>query len=222
VAGVMRNKVTVFACLWCCAAVGVFAAQPDLRSYQISLPHHVLRVTLAEKMAREMPPWKQPVTRFDASDPYYERDGMRELATATFPYKGPFWVGTIGSLKFHFMVQRRLPEYVGEITTIEGLDRYLRWWNPKIDNDADNCVFSRSTLNGMPTVRREWNSLGNANISEPEYLEIFSLPLDEGMFLDVGLNIREWVGGRRDKWMKKAEEMSEAIKTTITLEPKKG
>ena len=110
-------------------------------------------------------------------------------------------------------------EYQGEITTIGGLDRYVRWWNAKVDDDAPNCVFSLSRLNGMHAVRREWNSFGRANEARPSHLEIFSLPLDEETFLDVGFKMQETVGGRTDKWKMKAEEMAEAIKSTVVLEP---
>lgn len=214
----MRTKIVVSLFLWCIMAIGMQAATKSaMRSYTIDLPSHVLRFSLPEEIARTMTP-REVERRFDPLDPTYFRNGFREIAGTLYEFKGPFWVGTIGSLKFHFMVQRRMAEYQGEIITIEGLDRYVHWWNGKIEGRATGCVFSRTTLNGMPAVRREWDSFGNPNKLQPENLEIFSLPLDERMFLDVGFNIREWVSGRTDKWKKKAEEMCEAIKATIVLE----
>lgn len=210
------------------AAVAAFAAQPAMRSYRIDLPHHILHFALPEEIAKGMTPYEVD-KQFDPFDASYFRNGFREIAGTDYEFKGPFWVGTIGSLKFHFMVQMRLPAYkdeirtIGgledEILTINGLDRYVRW---KIGSGerSRGCVIGRSTLNNMPAVRREWNSFGNPSEVQPEHIEIFSLPLDEGMFLDVGFNVREWVKGRAGKWKKKAEAMREAIKATIVLERK--
>jgi hypothetical protein len=193
------------------SAAGQAATKP-MRAYSIDLPGHVVRFSLPEEIAREMGPLSVE-KRFDPLDPAYFRNGFREIAGTMHDFKGPVWVGTIGSLKFHFMVQRRRTEYKDEITTTDGLDRYVHWWNGKIEGRATGCVFSLTTLNGMPAVRREWKS-------QAEYLEIFSLPLNEGMFLDVGFNVREWISGHASKWKKKAEEMREAIKATVVLEKK--
>ena len=82
-------------------------------------------------------------------------------------------------------------------------------------------MFSQRPLNGAASVYRWSQSIGNT--AEPEELEIFSLPLDNDMFLDVGFNVMQWEGGRgKDKkWKAKAESMREAIKATIVSEPKK-
>lgn len=217
----LQRGVPVLAWLGLITAASLSAAEPATRHYSVNLPHHVLRFALPEEVAREMPPWKQPDQQFDAVNPSFSRDGFREIATATYEYKGPFWVGTIGSLKVHFMVQRLSLNYHGKGGTIEDLDRYVHWWISKGRN-AKGCLFSRSTLNGAPAVRREWNTFGNPGELKPEHIEIFSLPLDEDMFLDVGFNIREWVPGRAKKWKGKAETLRETIKATIVLEPKKG
>ena len=48
----------------------------------------------------------------------------------------------------------------------------------------------------------------------------FSCPIDETMFLDVGFWITETVPGSAAKWKPKVEAFREAIKATITLQPK--
>lgn len=198
-------------------AMQAAAQKSNMRDYAIDLPGHVLRFSLPEEIAMKMSPYAvEP--KFNPLDPAYFRNGFRQVAGTLHEFKGPFWVGTIGSLKFHFMVQRREREYQDEIITIDGLDRYVRW-KISIGNDAVGCVFSREMLNGRPAVRREWNTFDNPNEPQPENLEIFSLPLNSDMFLDAGFQIRQWVLGR-DSWKQKAKEMKEAIKATIVLEAK--
>lgn len=208
---------------WLCTMITVAmqaAAKPTMRAYSIDLPGHVLRFSLPEEIALGMTP-NEVEKRFDPLDPAYFRNGFREIAGTMYDFKGPFWVGAYGSLKFDFSVMRRKSEYQGDITTIETLDGYVRWWI-NIGKHAKAFTFDRNALNGKPAVRRWWNTFAEPRVPESEHLEIFSLPLDEEMFLDVGFNIMEWKGGRGKaaKWKAKAEEMREAIKATIVLEPK--
>jgi hypothetical protein len=192
-----------------------------MQSYLIELPHHILRFSLPEEIARDLSP-REIESRFDPRDPSFVRNGFREIAGTMHDFNGPFWVGAYGSLKFHFMVQKKNPQFGGDITTVEGLERYVRQWNETIEGRATGCVFSRASLNGMPTVCREWNRFGDSSNREPDYLEIFSLPLNDEMFLDIGFNVMCWEGGRgkESKWKPKAEALREAIKATIVLESK--
>ena len=191
-----------------------------MKPYAIDLPNHVLRFSLPEEIVRG----DLPVTlvqRFEPRDASFVKNGFYEMFAMLYDIKGPFWVGAYGSLKIHLMVQKKLPEYESETATIEKLERYVHW---KISrgNDAQGCVISRSSLNGAPSVRRQWNTFGDPRKREPEDLEIFSLPLNDELFLDVGFNVKAWEGGRgkEGKWKAKAEALREAIKATIVLEPK--
>lgn len=197
------------------------AAAPVMQSYAIELPHHVLRFSLPEEIARDLSP-REIEARFDPRDPSFVRNGFREIAGTMHDLNGPFWVGAYGSLKFHFMVQKRQAEFGGDITTVDGLENYVRQWNRTIEGRATGCIFSRTSLNGMRAVRREWDTFGDPNKREPEYLEIFSLPLSDEMFLDVGFSVKAWEGGRgkESKWKAKAEALREAIKTSIVLASK--
>lgn len=192
-----------------------------MRPYKIDLPRHVLRFSLPEEIAREMSPL-QVARYFDPNEPGVLEGGFRQLAGHLYDFKGPFWVGAYGSLKFHVMVQKKMPEYEDDISSIEGLDQYVRKWNRTIEGRATGCVFSQASLNGAPAVRRHWNTFVDPSDREPEDLEIFSLPLDDGMFLDFGFNVMAWESGRKNerKWKSKAEALREAIKATIALEPR--
>ena len=198
------------------------AAPPAMRPYVIELPKHTLRFSLPLEIARELSPLEVE-SQFDPSRPKVFDGGFREIAGHLYDINGPVWVGAYGSLKFHFIVQKRSTAFDGDITTVEGLEHYVRQWNATIRGRDTGCAFSRALLNGMPAVRREWNRFLDPANPEPDHLVIFSLPLDDQMFLDVGFNIMEWAGGRgkEGKWKPKAEALREAIKSTIVLEPKR-
>lgn len=207
--------------MWCASMITMQAAPPSMKSYVIELPNHILRFSLPEEIAREMRP-EQVERRFDLHDASFVKNGFREIAGTLHDIKGLFWIGAYGSLKFHFMVQKRNPAFGGDITVVDGLEQYVRRWNETIEGRATGCTFSRASLNGMPAVRREWNTFGDSSKREPEDFEIFSLPLNNEMFLDVGFNVRAWESGRgkESKWKAKAEALREAIKATVVLEPK--
>lgn len=207
--------------LWWASVITMQASAPVMKPYAIDLPNHVLRFSLPEEIVRG----DLPVTlvqRFEPQNASFVKNGFYEIFATLYDIKGPFWVGAYGSLKIHLMVQKRNPEFGRDITAVEGLERYVRQWNRTIEGRATGCVFSRAALNGMPAVRREWNTFGDPSKREPEDFEIFSLPLSDELFLDVGFNVKAWEGGRgkEGKWKAKAEAMREAIKATIVLEPK--
>ncbi len=218
----MQKRILPALWLWWASMIIMHAAAPAMRPYTIDLPRHVLRFSLPEEMAKEMTPL-QVEKRFDPSEPGVLEGGFRQIAGHLYDFKGPFWGGAYGSLKFHFMVQKKMPEFGGVITTMEGLEGYVRQWNGTIEGRATGCVFSRASLNGMPAVRREWNRFSDLSKREPDHLEIFSLPLTDEIFLDVGFNLMTWEGGRgkESKWKPRAEALRETIKATVVLEPKK-
>jgi hypothetical protein len=218
----MRNNTLAFLWLWLAMTTAMHASTPTVKSYTIDLPHYMLHFALPEEMANAIPPWKL-VQRFDPEDSAYLSNGFLEVVAGYHDFKGPFWVGTYGSLEFGFIVQKRLPEFQGEITTLDGLGRYVQWWCNKT-NPTYDFKFDKGTLNGMTCVRRRHNTFGSQpapNTPELEELEIFSQPLDSETFLDMGFTITESVPGSAKKWKEKAEELRDAIKATIVLEPKK-
>ena len=213
----MQKQILPSLLLWWASIIAMQAAAPEMRSYSIDLPHHVLRFSLPDEIANEMTPL-QVEKRFDPNERGVAEKGFRQIAGHLHDFKGPFWAGAYGSLKFHFMIQKRAADYQGDITTADGLDRYVHWW---IGNDTSKFVLSHATLNGAAATRREHNTFGDRDKAEPEDLEIFSLVLDQDFFLDVGFNVMEWEGGRdkEGKWKVKAEALREAIKDTVLLEP---
>ncbi|WP_404425806.1 hypothetical protein [Nibricoccus sp. IMCC34717] len=200
--------------------VTMHAAQV-MRPYAIELPRHILRFSIPEEIAHNLSP-REVEVRFDPCDSSFAKNGFREIAGTMHDFNGPFWVGAYGSLKFHFMVQKKRAEFAGDISTADGLEFYVRQWNGTIEGRATGCTFSRVLMNGMPAVRREWNTFGDSSTIEPDNLEILSLPLSDEMFLDIGFNIKEWESGRgkEREWKPKAEALREAIKATVILEPK--
>ncbi|MBP6864378.1 MAG: hypothetical protein KBC32_03800 [Candidatus Didemnitutus sp.] len=79
---------------------------------------------------------------------------------------------------------------------------------------------------GLPqwhaAVRRECDGFGGPNNQGPDHLVIFSLPLNDEIFLDVGFNVMAWTPDRAKdkKWKPKAEAWRELILATVVLERK--
>jgi len=218
----MKQKMT--ACFGVLAlAIGMVGcaslATPANAPQTIDLPHYVLHFTLPDEMADAIPPWKL-VPKFDPADSNYLRVGSLAVATGLHEFKGPFWIGTRGYLGFNFTVQRRSREYGGEINTLDGLERYLRWWM-RSGSDVEDFSFDRSIL-AVKCVRRWRDTFGGPanSAGEREELEIFSVPLDGEEFLDIGFHITESIPGSTAEWKQRAEELRDAIKATIVLEPK--
>jgi hypothetical protein len=218
----MRNKIATFLWLYFAMTAAMQASTPAMKSYTIDLPDYVLHFTLPEEMAKDIPPWKL-VQRFDSTDSSYLSNGFLEIVAGYHEFKGPFWVGAYGSLEFGFSVQKPLPEYQGEITTLDGLGCYIQWWTNKT-NPTYGFKFDKGALNGTTWVRRWVNTFGSplgSNLSELHEQEILSQPLNHEMFLEAYFNITESVAGSAKKWKQKADELRDAIKATIVLEPKK-
>jgi hypothetical protein len=201
-------------------AIALPASAPPMKTYVMSLADHGVRFSLPEEMTRGSWPIKV-AAHFDPQHPSFLKNGFYSVFDTLHDLNGPFWVGAYGSLKVHFMVQKRDRRFAGDITTIEGLEEYVREWHKTIEGVRGDYTFSRVELNGMPAIRRERNTFGDPGKREPEHLEIFSIPLDEEMFLDVGFNVMAWQGGRgkERRWKPKAEALREAIKPSIVVDP---
>lgn len=105
----------------------------EMKACTAELPNHVLDFSIPEEMAREMSP-RQVNSYFDPSRPF-ER-GFQIVSRTMYDFKGPFWIGALGSLSFHVFVQERAAEYKGGISTAEGLEKYIYWWVPLVRNSA--------------------------------------------------------------------------------------
>lgn len=224
-ANAMKLQLRLLAALWLGAWTAgnapLHAAGPAMQPYVIELPGHVLRFSLPVAMASGNWPVKQ-VTRFDPRDDSFARKDFYKVFSVLHDFNGPFWVGAYGSLKIHVMVQRRRAEFPGDIMTLDGLDAYVRSWTPTISSRSSGCVFAQVFLNGMPAVRRECDGFGGPNNQGPDHLVIFSLPLNDEIFLDVGFNVMAWTPDRAKdkKWKPKAEAWRELILATVVLERK--
>jgi hypothetical protein len=215
------RKMAPLAWFWLATAIGMqaHAASPEMRTFTIDLPYHVLRFALPEEMAREMSPL-QVEKRFDPSEPGILESGFRVIANKLYDFNGPFWVGAYGSLGFNVSVIKRHPEYDGAIGTIDGLNAYIRWWTGE---GMGEFGYDLAELNGIPCVRRSYDTFAHPRQGDTtRALEVFSYPLDDDMFLEVGCSITEWVPKSAKKWKKKAEAMREAINATIILEPREA
>jgi hypothetical protein len=121
-------------------------------------------------------------------------------------------------LKFDIRVVRRETEIRGNITTLDGLDGYVRRWIQHLKN-AENCAFGQWDMAGARWVFRQLNTFGQVSAGARD-MQGLSRPIDETMFLDVGFWITEIVPGRTPKWKAQAEVFREAIKATLVLQPK--
>ena len=197
------------------------APRAAMQTYVIDLPQHTLRFSLPTEIAREVSP-QQVEASFSPTDASFRRVGFRQIAGHMHDFKGPFWKGALGSLKFHVMIQKRYEEYRDEIASIDGLARYLQLWNKKVLSNDPIRSSDRSMLNVARAIRREWTTFDDPSCREPRQLEIYSLPLDQEMYLDLGFHMMMWGPGRgsESRWKPKAESLRESIKATIVLERK--
>jgi hypothetical protein len=162
-------------------------------------------------------PWRQPPDPiFYTSDPTFNKNGEADLVSAYVDFDGPFWVGTRGSLSVGVFVQRRDGTYNGSISTLDDLDRYIRWWS----KTHPEFQFDWINLNGSIWVRRWYDTFGRGLKPDQMRNEIYSIPLDNEEFLEISIQINEWIPGTTDKWKAKADLFRKAITESILLEKK--
>lgn len=203
---------------FCASVAPVQAVASPMQPYEIRLPEHVLRLSLPREMVREDSPVKV-TEQFDAQNAGFIRDGFDGVFETLYDFNGAFWEDAYGSLKIDIIVLKKVPDIEGDITTIDGLDRYLQEWKRISPGHGPQRVFSRQSINGMPAVKRTQNTFaapGNDNSYESQ---IYSLPLNSDLFVEVGFTVLRWNDNPRKerKWRPKAEAMREAIKATVTL-----
>jgi hypothetical protein len=204
--------------------VAAHACAEPMKNYTIDFPEHILRYSLPREIADKMEPWVQEkqLSQFSPTDKNFVANGYQEIAGTLHDFNGPFWVGAYGSLKFYFIVRKRSPDYHGDITNLDGLDRYIHWLMND-GNPAHIFKYDRVMLGGSQWIRRLQDNFSDLTVADGwqrQELEIISIPIDNDMFLDVSFIVMEWVPGSAKKWKQKAEELRDAIKATIVLEPK--
>ena len=189
-----------------------------MRHFVVDLPNHTLRFSVPEEIASQMSPRQADPTFDPKTSKTYERDGFRGLASKYYQFQGPFWVGAYGALRFDFRVVKRREDYRGRIATPDGLARYVPWWIEGLKN-AEGYAFGQVSMAAASWAFRRKSRFGLV-AQGAEEMQGFSCPIDETMFLDVGFWITETVPGSAAKWKPKVEAFREAIKATITLQPK--
>ncbi len=172
----------------------------------VALPYHLLEFALPAEVAAQMHPGKinssfDPVKGFER--------GFQILTSKLYDFNGPFWVGARGSLKFYVYAIERPQEFLGDITTVDGLEKYI---DLRIPSARKRGVLSRVTLNGAPAVSRRFG----------DYIEVLSFPIDQQMYLDFGLRVEGIPGGKstNTSWKKEAVAMRDAIRASIVFRPK--
>lgn len=207
--------------LWMGAAGGG-AEAAEMQKFTIDLPRHEIRFAAPAELVADMGP--DSVSKSFNPDVAFSRQG-ESLAYLTTDFNGPFWVGAYGSLEFFLTLQPRVPGYEGDITSVDGLEPYIRaWWKTlQIGNKDRWRIVGRSAMNGKPAVLREIDEFDTPGTTEPQHRQIFSVPLDEQYFLDVGFVVRQWKGGngKEKRWLPKARAMRDAIAATVTVTPKR-
>ena len=194
------------------------AAAPAMRSYTIDLPQNVLRFSLPEEIAQHMGPRLIDKSFDPSTNKTFKRDGFRDLVSMYYQIQGPFLVGPYGALRFDFTVVRRVDGYEGDITTVDGLERYVRWWIGGMPENRD-FSFGQAELAGVKWVFRWRNTMGGGGVNAAD-VQAFSFPIDQTSFLRVDFWISETVPGSAPKWKPRAEALREAIKATVVLQPK--
>jgi hypothetical protein len=198
-----------------------------VRTYSIELPTHVLRFSLPEDVAQQIRP-QQIKSKFNPMDRAYRQDGFCILASKYLQFNAPFWSGPLGGpsiyggMEFEFCMVQRYSSYNGDITSLQGLDHYVRWW---IGNRATGkgFEFGRATLVNKEWVYRWRNTIGGAPAAgelSPSEAQVFSFPIDEDMFLEVRFYIKDYTPESSKKWKERADVIREEIKATIVVEPK--
>jgi hypothetical protein len=182
-----------------CGGMVMAASSRKNRHCSVELPNHAIEYSLPEEVAREMrPEWIH--SSYNPTKPF-ER-GYQGIVGATYDFNGPVWVGALGTLSFDVLMQQRAAEYQGDITTIEGLQKYISWWFPLVNKVGK---FGATELNGAPAVLRKFG----------EWDECWSFPIDQAMFVEFGLRVEPVAGKWSGGWVKKARAMRDGIRASI-------
>lgn len=198
-------------------------ADNQMIPFHIRLPQHDIQFALPSDMARSMGEGKI-MRSFDPSDEAFVRDGFREIAGTLFDTGGTFWSGAHGSLRFHLMVQKKDENQSVNISTANGLKQYIAVQRTPFNKNGFIPDTRLLSLNSMTVVVREYNSFGSSDASKHERLLIVSIPIDDAMYVDLGLHVIEWKAGRgaSNHWKQVADGLAEQIKASIRVAPREA
>jgi hypothetical protein len=209
------------------AAPGSVSATPNMRDYAVDMPNHVLRFSLPDDVAEQML-IRHVDNRFDPIDKIFQQDGFHVVVHKYLEFYAPVWSGPLGGpsiyggLRFEFSVVKRDSNYYsGDITSLDGLDRYVRQW---IDHreSKKGFQFGRTTIMNKEWIYRWRNTIDGALATgerEPTDVQAFYFPINEYMFLQIYFEITDYEPTKSQRWRRDAEAIRDEIKTTIVLEP---
>jgi hypothetical protein len=189
-----------------------------VESYTINLPDHQLTFSLPLGMAPSAQS-RNIEHNFTMDDLSFVKNKFCILVKLMHDIGGGFWSGPYGSLKFNVVVQQCDPTIKGDVSTIDCLEEYIKEWSKSRHSDGENYVVSRGVLNGIPVILRERSSFGDKKRLEPSEDIVYSLPLNDAVFLNIVFTIKGWKAGRgkEDQWKLRAEALQEVISNSIRL-----
>jgi len=197
----MRRRTALSMLLLGAFDLAVARNKAAMKEFAVHFPNHLLKFALPEEMVSWVPPAGVP-DYFDPAEHLFTR-GFQTLFTTMVDFNGPFWMGARGSLFVNSDVSQLEPEYRERVDSIEALEKYLGWW---VRDERAIWRINRIDLNGTPVLVR----------SAGDSLQIVTMPLDENLFLQFSLRI-DHVAGKSSNWLKRAQSMRDAIKTSISL-----
>lgn len=187
-----------------CGERSIAASSRKYRPCSVALPHHQIEYRLPDAIARELGPEKIH-SACDPSIPF-ER-GYQGIVGTMYEFNGPFWRGPPGALWFAVLMQQRSPDYANDITTIEGLQKYIAWWFPLVTKAGE---LKKTELNGASSVLRKFG----------EWDECWSFPVDQDMFVEFSLRVRLVARNWSGRWVKEARAMRDEIRSSILFRAK--
>jgi hypothetical protein len=211
-----REFFSVLLIVWS-SLTAVKAESREMKQYTVALPNYVLGISLPAEIVHGDVPIKH-MQRFDAQSPDFLKSGFDEVFAAMYDVKGPIWVGAYGSLILHVSVKRKEQEIGGGIESVDALTRYIEKWRKSFPPGA----VSRSSLNGIPAVKSVRSNAGETGRA-PSSVEIYSIPLNDEVFLEISFRVTQWDAGRskQGKWRPKVDAAREFIESSIVLEAAK-
>ena len=197
----------------------ISAQSIPMRDYSIDIPGYTVFYSLPEIIVNEgitNEHWFR--RKFDPLDASFIKNGYVNCASATYEFSGPLWIGNYGAITCDVNIIKRDAKYGESISSLESLKKYVLYWTEGWDFQYDIIKLCHVT-----TVKRYYGMDVNLRkekpvmVGSPTESEIFSIPLEDFYFLDLGINIRESNSIKKKKWLARAREYREAIKRSIRI-----
>jgi hypothetical protein len=195
-----------------------FSHQADtLNTATFNFPKHSLSISLPRGFWLRDPGPSNTVT-VNLANREFLKDDYLQLASVLNDFTGSIWLGPPGSLRVTVSVQKRHSDYPKRIQSLDELQSYIRWFLVKT-NSGEGSEVSQTKLNGVPAVVRKWYNLGGNVVEDVATTEIYSLPLSDDLFVNIGFVIITYSHGRESysSWLPKSIALREAIVKSIQL-----